>query len=228
MNDPSKNTGQVTLVGHSMGAAISCFYAACFPEQVNQLVLLDGAGPLDRNPRDIAKHVRSHVTRRFTDNNHLQRKPRIYPTLELAVETRCKTAENFPGNQWLSTAASTEMVLRGTEPVGSGGEENYDSQQQLQQQQTGFRFRHDPRLQWPSCQFVSWEQVMALYQDLNCPTALLMAEHGWPKDEAKLQKTLELIQPDMYDILPGSHHFHADPETAGLVAEKVLEFLDLN
>lgn len=31
-----------TLIGHSMGAAISCLYAAAFPEQVQKLVLLEG------------------------------------------------------------------------------------------------------------------------------------------------------------------------------------------
>jgi pimeloyl-ACP methyl ester carboxylesterase len=31
-----------TLVGHSMGAGISCLYAAAFPEQVDKLVLLEG------------------------------------------------------------------------------------------------------------------------------------------------------------------------------------------
>jgi pimeloyl-ACP methyl ester carboxylesterase len=31
-----------TLVGHSMGAAISCLYAAAFPEQIQHLVLLEG------------------------------------------------------------------------------------------------------------------------------------------------------------------------------------------
>jgi pimeloyl-ACP methyl ester carboxylesterase len=35
-----------TLVGHSMGAAISCLYAAAFPEQIENLVLLEG-GMLD-------------------------------------------------------------------------------------------------------------------------------------------------------------------------------------
>ena len=33
---------RITLIGHSMGAAISCLYAAAFPEQVQALVLLDG------------------------------------------------------------------------------------------------------------------------------------------------------------------------------------------
>jgi pimeloyl-ACP methyl ester carboxylesterase len=40
-----------TLVGHSMGAAISCLYAAAFPEQIDKLVLLEG-GTLMPTPED--------------------------------------------------------------------------------------------------------------------------------------------------------------------------------
>jgi pimeloyl-ACP methyl ester carboxylesterase len=38
----TKTLPSFTLVGHSMGAAISCIYAATFPEQVQKLVLLEG------------------------------------------------------------------------------------------------------------------------------------------------------------------------------------------
>ncbi|KAL7566571.1 hypothetical protein ACA910_000639 [Epithemia clementina (nom. ined.)] len=233
-NTNNKHDQGVTLIGHSMGAAISCFYAAAFPEQVNNIVLLDGAGPLARNPRDIAKHVRAHVSRRLMGNAS-PRTPRLYPTLELAVETRCKTAENFPGNQWLSTEAATEMVLRGSIPVtsststngdgdgaGAGNTANGDAVI------TGFQFRHDPRLQWPSCQFLTWEQTQALYQDLQCPVALLLAKDGWPFDEDKVKEARDLLKPVMFETLPGSHHFHADPDTAGKVSEKVVEFLNLS
>jgi pimeloyl-ACP methyl ester carboxylesterase len=35
-------TKPFTLIGHSMGAAIACLYAAAFPEQINKLILLEG------------------------------------------------------------------------------------------------------------------------------------------------------------------------------------------
>jgi pimeloyl-ACP methyl ester carboxylesterase len=38
----SNNNHGIVLVGHSMGAAICCMYAAAFPEQVYKLVLLEG------------------------------------------------------------------------------------------------------------------------------------------------------------------------------------------
>jgi pimeloyl-ACP methyl ester carboxylesterase len=202
-----------TLIGHSMGAGVSSLYAAAFPEQVERLILLEGAGPLARNPRDVAKHVRAHVNRRQTANK-AAKAPRIYPDLATAVETRCNSAKNFPGNQWLSTAAAREMVLRGSRPVesSSGGS-------------SGLQFRHDPRLQWPSLQYFSTEQTESLYQDIQCPTALVMAESGWPFDDIAMERLLSLLKPTICETLPGSHHFHADPETAESVTAKVLQFL---
>jgi pimeloyl-ACP methyl ester carboxylesterase len=207
-----------TLIGHSMGASVSSLYAAAFPEQVEKLILLEGAGPLARNPRDVAKHVRAHVNRRQTANQAVKA-PRIYPDLSTAVQTRCQTAKNFPGNQWLSTAAAEQMVLRGSRPVASALNDDGSTG-------TGLQFRHDPRLQWPSLQFFSYEQTEAVYQDIQCPTALVMAESGWPFGDAELERMLTLLKPAMVEKLPGSHHFHADPETADSVTAKVLQFLE--
>ncbi len=40
--------GRVRLVGHSMGAAVALYYAGAYPEQVEQVVLADVAGVLQR------------------------------------------------------------------------------------------------------------------------------------------------------------------------------------
>ena len=43
-----ENIEQVTVIGHSMGGAISLRYAADYPQQVNKLIMLDTAGILQR------------------------------------------------------------------------------------------------------------------------------------------------------------------------------------
>lgn len=201
------------LIGHSMGSAVGLLYAAAFPERVDRLVLLEGAGPLARKGRDVAKHTRAHIERRQLGNGQMygdmKKEPRIYPSLDLAVQTRCKTAGNFPGKQWLSTQAAQEMVLRAVTFTEGGG----------------VQFRHDPRLQWPSLQYYTWEHVEAMYEDLQAPTCVLLAEHGWPLEKDKLERSKQLIQPNVFQVLPGSHHFHADPETANAVIVHVKQFL---
>ena len=208
------------VIGHSMGAAISCLYAAAFPEHVSQLVLLEGAGPLARKAADVAQHVRLHVERR---QRSTRRPPRVYDSLELAVQTRCATARNFPGKQYLSEYAATELVLRGTRPAVRSDTED-DGTERFPD--SALQFVHDPRLQWPSVQFFTSDQTEGLYQAIQCPTAFLTAEDGWPFEADKLQRCLDLLQPQLFVKLPGSHHFHADPDTAPQVAEHVLRFLE--
>lgn len=172
------------------------------------------AGPLARDAKDVAKHVRKHVEfrQKFLRN---QKPPRVYESLEKAVKVRCMTATTWPGNQYLSEEASREMVQRGSIQVPAS-EEHPNG---------GIQFVHDPRLQMPSLKYFVTEQVEAVYADIQCPTALFLAVDGWPFDEDRKKRTLELLKPVVCQTLPGSHHFHADPGTAPLVVDAVAQFL---
>lgn len=195
-----------SLIGHSMGAAIASLYAASFPEQIRSLVLLDGAGPLSRPAGDVAKHVRKHVLRRQTVST---KSPRVYSSIEQAIESRCQTARNFPGNQWLSTEAARDMVERATIAVETGG----------------VRFVHDPRMQWPSIQYFTDEQTVGVLKHVQCATALLLAEDGWPFPDEQLKQVLDVLLPTKFAKLPGSHHFHADPDSYEQVGDEIVKFL---
>jgi hypothetical protein len=89
----------------------------------------------------------------------------------------------------------------------------------------GVQFRHDPRLQWPSLQYYTNEQNDAIFQDIQCPVCLLLSKDGWPIDADRLAKTTALLQPQVMEVLPGSHHFHADPDDADAVIDRVIKFL---
>lgn len=203
----------VTLIGHSMGAAISLLYTATFPDQIERLVLLEGAGPLEKKDKQVSQHLRSHIEKRLRGNESLYsdngKGPRLYPTLEKAAETRQGTAKLAPGNQYLSIEAARELVSRATV-----------------NREDGVTFQHDVRLQWPSLLYMTPVQVASLHEAVQCPTCLLLAEDGWPFDSERLEAVKQRLQPTKFEILPGSHHFHADPDTADNVAMHVKEFLD--
>jgi pimeloyl-ACP methyl ester carboxylesterase len=207
-----------TIVGHSMGAAVGCLYAAAFPDHVQRLVLVEGAGPLSRPARDVSKHIRQHILKRWQGGRNGTKPPRIYESLEQAIQTRCQTARYSPGNQWLTAEGARRMVIRATTQV-------VDPTSSSSSNHTAVRFRHDPRLQWPSLQYMTPEQVDAVYEDIQCPTALILAQDGWPFSPERMQASLDRLRPVLYKTLPGSHHFHADPETAESVAKKVVSFL---
>jgi pimeloyl-ACP methyl ester carboxylesterase len=229
-SSPSNNSNKFTLIGHSMGAAIGCIYTAAFPEQVDQLVLLEGAGPLARHADDAIRHVRQHVQRRQAALL-LDKQPRVYPDLQTAIATRCQTARNFPGNQYLSEDAARDLVVRGSRVVDSTS--------------GALVFRHDARLQWPSIQYWTADMNRIMYRDMQTPTCLLLAHDGWPlqtpttpaskkadrkdhDDDSSMlsfDAMMELLQPQVFETLPGSHHFHADPDSVDAVADRVVQFL---
>jgi pimeloyl-ACP methyl ester carboxylesterase len=207
------STSKFAICGHSLGAAQATLYAATFPEQVSQLVLLDGGAFLTRDARNTGRHVREHIEERRKQTAIATKKAgaRVYRTIELAIRTRRIAATYLPNSQTLSYEAAHELVRRATRRVNN--------------EEQGVQFCNDPRYQWPSLQYMSWEQNEGMMEAIECPTCILLAEDGWPHKPEHVQRVKDILDPSTYEWLPGSHYFHADPDAAGAVSEAVLGFL---
>ena len=158
---------------------------------------------------------------------------RVYPNLDGAVDVRVNTARLAPGNQYLSREAARAMVERATVPYVTtpAAQAALSAARASGENVQGFTdesvvFRHDPRLQWPSLQYFTREQVDALYADVKCPVCLILAEDGWPFGERERRSVQKLLRPAHYTKLPGSHHFHADEESFRAVFDEVVAFLE--
>eukprot|EP00588_Corethron_pennatum_P013684 CAMPEP_0194269534 /NCGR_PEP_ID=MMETSP0169-20130528/3670_1 /TAXON_ID=218684 /ORGANISM="Corethron pennatum, Strain L29A3" /LENGTH=276 /DNA_ID=CAMNT_0039011213 /DNA_START=237 /DNA_END=1064 /DNA_ORIENTATION=- len=146
---------QITVIGHSMGAGVATFVAAAWPDRIRSLVLLESFGPVFRNVSDVSKHLRASCEKRIRSNRTLyadglnkgSTRSRIYPSIDIAVKTRMYTAKMCPGEQYISKEAAEALVGRGT----------------LKVKNEGVRFRHDPRLSWPSIQYNTQNQVEHLW-----------------------------------------------------------------
>ncbi len=174
---------------------------------------------MTRPGHEFTKHLRENILqRRKQQPQSMVKPPRIYPTLHQAITTRMSTVQKFPGQQYISEVTATELVVRGTTAVVPNGDTV-----------VGYQFRHDPRLQLPSVHYCTVEQVQAMYSDIQCPVALLLAQDGWPMSPDKKQRETEIhehLTPQVFVTLPGSHHFHSDPDTAEAVVETVVNFLN--
>ena len=60
---------RLILVGHSLGALIASCYSAAFPEQVEGLVQIEGAGPLTEEPINSLPRLRDGVLSRIRQQN---------------------------------------------------------------------------------------------------------------------------------------------------------------
>jgi pimeloyl-ACP methyl ester carboxylesterase len=237
---PATTQNKIILVGHSMGAGVATILCAAFPEWFSSLVLLEG-GLVARNANDAARHVRAACQRRLKSNrtlfpNHrgggseegsgLSPSPRakVYSDLDVAIKARLSTTERMPGDQSLSYEAARELVLRATTPAAKSSSTTTDPTSSK-----SIVFRHDPRLQWPSLQYYTREQVEAFYRDVHAsqvPVCCLSATDGWPVEAWSENLVKDVLKPVYRKQLSGSHHFHADPDSVYAVAENVLAFLE--
>ena len=139
----------------------------------------------------------------------------VYPSFEKAVETRCKTPGLlFPGKQWISESTARSLVQRGSMIKDDG---------QLQ-------FRHDQRLNWPSMLYLTEAQLEQIHKDVanqKTSTCLLTAINGMPFPPDKISLVQNLLKPDVLKSLPGSHHFHSDPDSVGGVVDSILSWLEM-
>lgn len=231
---------KINLIGHSMGAGVSVVLVAAFPELFASLTLLEGAGPLARNAKDCSRHVRAACQRRLKSNktlfpggtsglsdadgtNTMAARAKVYRNVDAAIEARLDTTRRMPGDQYLSVEAARDMVLRATVDAAVD-----TTSKSVEDDNRPVTFRHDPRLQWPSLQYYTREQVEAFYCDVcisNVPVAILMAEDGWPVDSFSQSAATDILKPRQMKLLKGSHHFHADPDTVGDVAAEIVSFL---
>lgn len=221
------NDNPITLIGHSMGAGVSTLVAAAYPEKVDSLILIEGVGPLPRNARDCAQHIRKACDKRMkvnrilcpnaTDTNDMKnsqspkKQARVYASIDHAVNARVRTPTFLPGNQYISREGATALVQRATNMYPDGK----------------VQFKHDFRLQWPSLQYMTMEQLKAIMQDVQCPTCLILAEDGYPIDEKLQELVEEYLKLTTKHTFPGSHHLHCDPDNVSQVFEAVVQFIQM-
>lgn len=243
---------KIILVGHSMGAGVSIVLCAAFPEWFSALVLLEG-GLVARDADHASRHVRAACQRRLRSNRALfpnmansavgttsssspsPRRARVYGSLEDAIGARLSTTERMPGDQSLSYEAARDMVVRATIPANGvmalsslDEAEDVDERKGDSVPSSGVVFRHDPRLQWPSLQYYTREQVESFMTDVrhsNVPVCFLWAADGWPADAWSEGVVRDVLRPGHIRRLAGSHHFHADPDTVSNVAGEIVMFL---
>eukprot|EP00536_Pseudo-nitzschia_multiseries_P019213 jgi/Psemu1/231650/e_gw1.4128.2.1 len=200
---------ELTLIGHSMGGSIALMYAAAFP--VQRLCMLDTLGPMPKPPETISKNLRSNIKIRAQGKMPCS----VYPNFTKALETRCMTPGLlFPGKQYISEATATALVQRGSIIKENG---------QLQ-------FRHDQRLNWPSMLYLSVIQLEQIYKDVasqKTSTCVLTAIDGMPFPSDRISRVKALLKPEVYQSLPGSHHFHSDPNGVELVVDAISSWLKI-
>jgi len=170
-----------SLIGHSMGAGISTLVTGAFPDRVERLVLLEGAGPLAAEASRAPKQLASAVD---DEGRAAAASRKVFPDLDAAVAARMRDSD-------LDREAARVLVERGSEKT-----------------EDGVRFTHDTRLRTRSRTRLTENQVLAFLAGITCPVLAVRALQGWPFPEEVVMARLAVIQHLETAEVEGGHHVH--------------------
>ena len=154
----------VTIIGHSLGGAISLMYSGLYPETVTKLVSIEGMGP---PPQMIEKLFNQPVEMRvdawIKDLRQIAgRIPRRYKTLEDAYE-RMQTE-----NPHLTEAQARHLTIHGS----------------TQNEDGTFSWKFDNYVRAMPPVTLPQREQYALYSRITCPTLLFRGTESWAADPA--------------------------------------------
>lgn len=171
-----------TLLGHSLGAGIAALVAAATPDRIEQLLLIEGIGPIGDDGH--------HTLRRFRDalaSSATGRSLRVFPSIDMATSARTM-ASGLPADQ------ARPIVERGLRAAGDG-----------------WHWRSDPRLNRASPLRTAEEQIHRLLHGIESPTALLLAKPDTPYlPAAVMQARAACVANIAVSHMHGGHHLHLE------------------
>jgi len=188
---------QFDLIGHSMGGAVATLIAACYPERVNKLVLIEALGPLSRPAEGAVPDLRKAIRARLALT---EKQLKVHP--DRAQARAVRMAANA-----LSEAAAEQLIERALIAVPGG-----------------YVWSSDPRHTLPTPLRGTQAQYLALLEAISAPTLLILADPATsyltgPESEERRAA----LRPQRVVNLPGGHHLHL--ENSGTVAAVIGEFL---
>jgi pimeloyl-ACP methyl ester carboxylesterase len=199
-----KGMDPVTIIGHSMGGAISLLYAALYPYKVKELVVIEGLGPSPDMEAKHAKKVKSDQIRKWMESLRKSsgRLTRRYPTLEDAVQ-RMKNE-----NPHLSDEQARHLTI-----FGSNQNEDGTYSWKFDNYARFFEFGGRPT-----------QETRELWGDVICPTLLVRGVESWASDPVKDGRVKHLKCPVQVEAFEGAGHWvHHDK--LGEFVYRVKDFL---
>jgi pimeloyl-ACP methyl ester carboxylesterase len=159
-----KNLKPVTIIGHSMGGAISLLYTGSYPEAVAKLVVIEGVfwTPAHYEARD-KKPITERMTRWIENLRDLSgRNARKYASVEEA------TARMAAENKRLTAEQAAHLTIHGVNQNEDGT----------------FSWKYDNYIRTQSPFNLPLRDIRALWGNISCPTLLIKGAESEANDAA--------------------------------------------
>jgi pimeloyl-ACP methyl ester carboxylesterase len=186
-----------TLLGHSLGGTVASVFAACRPEAIDRLLLIEALGPIAGEAKQALEQLRRGMDQR---ESFREKSLRIFAREDEAVDARRKANH-------LSDTAAIAIVSRGLKPVAGG-----------------FSWSSDPRLTLATPLRLTEEQILAVLGGIEAKTMLVLAQPEVPYLPRELmQRRIECVQDIEVHRIQGGHHLHLeDPRPIAALIEKFI------
>ncbi|MFQ5415903.1 MAG: alpha/beta fold hydrolase [Myxococcota bacterium] len=193
-----------TLIGHSLGGAISLHYSAVHPDRVERLVAIEGLGP---PPAILAKLESQAPWERTAEwigqmRAISSRMPRRYPSIEAAAKRMLEE------NPFLTPEQAHHLTVHG---VARNEDGSYT-----------WKFDNYTRLFYPQ----RWDsqELRKLWGRVSCPTLLMRGTQSWARDPSEDGRMDAFSNARLVNVPDAGHWVHHDQFDVFLA--EVRAFLD--
>jgi pimeloyl-ACP methyl ester carboxylesterase len=176
----------ITIIGHSLGGAVSLMYTALFPERVARVVAIEGLGPSPEmltRMRDVTPWQR--MQNWIEEMKKLAgRQPRRYPDLDAAA------ARMREENPFLSEEQARHLTVHGA----------------LRNEDGTYSWKFDNYVRAFSPYRWDPEEMRTLWRRVTCPTLLLRGTKSWASDPAQ-DGRLSVFSNARFENVEGAGHW---------------------
>ncbi|MGI2260812.1 alpha/beta fold hydrolase [Shewanella sp. GXUN23E] len=183
------------VLGHSLGGLVASAYAALYPQNVRQLILIEAMGPLFESVGQLRSRLINSLDTHATPSKTVPR----YAELQTVIRARRQLTgldERF-----------CRLII----------------ERNMQETEAGVGWRTDPRLRLDSPLRLTFEQVDALMTQVESPALLLMGRQGYQQLHRAKPLMDKWYRNASVRLLDGDHHLHMG--NAAAVAQVINEFL---
>lgn len=180
----------LSIIGHSLGGAISLQYAGVYPYNVRKLVSIEGFGPPPKLLKARAAQAPQDRMRNWVDQlrDLAARQPRRYASIDEAVQ-RMKEA-----NPHLSPEQARHLTVHGATRNEDGT----------------WSWKFDNYVRAFSPYFFHEAEMHELWSKVTCPVMLLWGTEGWAGDPSKDGRTEHFRDVRVESFQGAGHWLHHD------------------
>ncbi len=198
-------TKPVTIIGHSLGGAVSLTYAGLYPETVDRIISIEGMGPIPRTLQESSESTSSKVTNWIGNLRKLSaRLPKRYETLEDAYHRMQNE------NPHLTSEQARHLTVHGSNQNEDGT----------------FSWKFDNYVRTFPPIGLTPEETYELYGRIVSPTLLIYGKESWAaKDSGSGQS--QYFQDATIELISNAGHWVHHDQLEEFLAT-VRAFLNLN